>query len=180
MDVKILLVTGTRQVGKSTALRGAVTVLQDAGIEVSGLLTERTAVHDLAVTELRTGTRYPLTDPFVDLPGSPTRHFTMNVGALDRSRRALEEAFPAQVFVLDEIGPLELRYGQGWANVFGLLAGSVYAYAILVVRPELLGEALAQLNAGCCLLVRVTPDNRGELPALLAEEVMATLNEVAV
>ncbi len=176
MDIRILLITGTRQVGKSTALVRAVTRLRDADVRVSGLLTERTGPHDLAVTELHTGARYPLTDPFKDLPDSVTRHFTMNEAALARSRAALEAAFPTQVFVLDEIGPLELRRRQGWANIFGLLARESYAIAILVVRPELLGEALAQLEGCCFSLVHVTPGNRVEIPALLVEEAVSALN----
>lgn len=164
----ILLVTGERQVGKSTLLARAVTRLREVGLQVSGLLTRRTGPHDLTVTELHTGEVYALTDPFVDIPGSPTRNFTMNEAAFARSREALAGSFPTQVFVLDEIGPLELRRRRGWIDALELLRREQYALAIVVVRSELLPEAVDALEATWATLLRITPDNReAVLPALV-------------
>jgi len=175
MDANIVLITGMRQVGKSTALRSAVTQLRDDGIRVSGLLTERTGPHDLSVTELHTGSRYLLTEPFKDEPGSLTRHFTMNDAALARSGRALVDAFPTQVFALDELGLLELKHGRGWVDALDLLAREHYRLALVVVRPELLGDAVMQMDALCFTVVRVTPTNRQEIPAFLIEQVFTSM-----
>ncbi len=65
---RIVLLTGGRQIGKTTALSEAVKQLQDAGVKVAGLLTQRTGPHDLTVIELYTGARYSLTDPIVISP----------------------------------------------------------------------------------------------------------------
>ena len=108
LTASIILLTGERQIGKTTALSEAVRLLRGAGVAVTGLLTQRTGPHDLAVTELHTGASYPLTDPYREDHDSPTRNFTMNETALARSSGALLTCFPTQVFVLDEIGPLEL------------------------------------------------------------------------
>ncbi|MGC9469337.1 MAG: nucleoside-triphosphatase [Anaerolineae bacterium] len=172
-DPRFILITGQRQVGKSTALQQALLRSQEAGLQVSGLLTQRVGPHDLMVTELHTGATYPLTDPFEDRPGSPTRQFAMNAQAFARSRRALEASFPTQLFVLDEVGPLELRHHQGWWSVFGLLRCREYDQAVIVVRPELLGEAIAELPGICFSVVRVSMANRDTLPAVLFEMIQS-------
>jgi nucleoside-triphosphatase THEP1 len=172
---RIWLITGTRQVGKSTVLCDVVSRLRRAQVAVAGLLTERTGAHDLTVTELHTGAHYSLTDPFCDVPGSPTRQFTMNDAALARSSRALEASFPTQLFVLDELGPLELEHRRGWVEALDLLAREVYDLALVVVRPELLGAAVIALPGTSFSVLRVTPDNRGGLPERLAEVILARL-----
>jgi nucleoside-triphosphatase THEP1 len=177
MATRIVLITGERQVGKSTALRGAVARLQRAYVRISGLLTERTGPHDLEVTELHTDARYPLTDPFHDVPGSPTRQFAMNEAALARAGRALEASFPTQVLVLDELGPLELIHRQGWVGALELLCHEAYDLALVVVRPELLGAAVMALPGMTFAVLRVTPDNRGALPERLAEAITAHLTQ---
>jgi nucleoside-triphosphatase THEP1 len=172
---RTLLLTGGRQVGKSTALHAAVARLRCEHVEVSGLLTERTGAHDLQVTELHTGSHYPLTDPFRDVAGSPTRQFTMNEDALRRSAQALEASFPTQVFVLDELGPLELVHHQGWVVAFELLSHGAYELAIIVVRPELLGTAIIALPGTSFTVLHVTSDNRDALPERLAGAILQHL-----
>ena len=176
MATRILLITGARQVGKSTALCGAVARLQRAPVRISGLLTERTGPHDLEVTELHTGARYALTEPFRDVPGSATRQFTMNAAALARSSRALMTGFPTQVFVLDELGPLELERRQGWVGVFDLLVHEAYDLALVVVRPELLGAAVMTLPGTSFSVLHVTLDNRETLPERFAEAILTCLD----
>jgi nucleoside-triphosphatase THEP1 len=167
-----LLITGDRQVGKSTALARAVTTLRARGFRISGLLTERAGEHDLVVHELHTGARYPLTDPFdAGAAHSPLRHFQMNAGALARSSQALAASFPTQVFVLDEIGPLELRHGQGWVAALDLLNRADYELAAIVVRPQLLGELIERLPGCRFELIRVTLQNRDRVPQMLVRTI---------
>lgn len=175
---RILLITGARQVGKSTALRAAVEDMRHAGVRVSGLLTERTGPHDLAVTELVTGATYPLTESFVATPGSPTPHFTMKAEALARSACALLNSFPTQLFVLDELGPLELKHRQGWVGAFELLAQETYQVAVIVVRPELLGNAISEMPGTSFTVFNVTTTNRDAVPALLDREIRARLGSI--
>ncbi len=179
-DPGIMLLTGGRQVGKSTALSEAVGLLRSAGVKVTGLSTQRTGPHDLSVIELHTGASYMLTDPYQNAPGSATPNFTMNEAAIARSSGALTSCFPTQVFVLDEIGPLELRNRRGWVGVLDLLkCESCYASAIIVVRPELLGEAIAELPGTTFTVVRVTTSNRQGLGGHLFDTAMVMLSGTA-
>lgn len=164
LDYRIVLITGERQVGKSTALTRAVVRLRNAGLQVSGLLTRRSGPHDLEVTELHTGATYALTDPYTPEHTSPTRHFAMNAEALLRSGRAIAAGFPTEVFILDELGPLELVHHQGWAGAFELLHQETYQLAYIVVRPELLGALVSNLPGTEFVVLHVTDANRDAIP----------------
>jgi len=174
-----MLVTGERQVGKTTALKRALTTVRQAGVSVSGLLTQRTGPHDLEVRELHTESVYKLTDPFDALSASPLGHFKMNAAAMARSARALAGSFPTQVFVLDEVGPLELKHRQGWVDALALLARESYVFAVLVVRPSLVSQAVVELPGAVVSVITVTPHNREEVPALIADEAIAACARAA-
>jgi nucleoside-triphosphatase THEP1 len=133
----------------------------------------------LEVRELRTESVYKLTDPFDTPSASPLGHFKMNAAAMARSVRALAGSFPTQVFVLDEVGPLELKHRQGWVDVLALLAHESYVIAVVVVRPSLVGQAVVELPATIYSVVHVTPHNREGVPALIADEVIAACARAA-
>lgn len=164
---RIMLLVGERQVGKSVVCQELTRLLRESELAVSGLLTQCTGPHALEVTEIHTSARYPLTLPFDDTGGVAMTHFRMDLQAMARSASALEGAFPTQVFILDELGPLELELKQGWLPALQLLQRKRYALALIVVRPELLVEAIWQLPASVYTVIRVTPQNRDTLPATL-------------
>ena len=175
----ILLVTGARQVGKSTLLWKAVQLARINGADISGILTRRTGPHDLQVVELRTSLRYMITDPFDEQvegsarPGAPLSNFRMNAEAMRRSSEALAQAFPSDVVVVDELGPLEFRRRQGWVAAFDLLRTGLFRLAVVVVRPELLGEAVAEFQKTWYRVVNVNLENREALTECLAGEMGA-------
>lgn len=165
----IVLVTGERQVGKSTACLRAVALMRRAGLAVSGLVTERTGPHDLSVRELHTGMAYPLTLPFAEGDDRPLMNFRMDPAAMARSVAALARGFPTDVAVIDELGPLELKRGRGWITALDYLRDEVYGVAIVVIRPELLWVGMQALSSGVYTVVSVTFENREHVPATLAE-----------
>jgi nucleoside-triphosphatase THEP1 len=174
-----MLITGERQVGKTTALKQALTTIRQAGLSVSGLVTQRTGLHDLEVRELHTESVYKLTDPLDASSATPLCRFKMNAAAMARSAHALVGSFPTQVFVLDEMGPLELKHRQGWVGALTLLARESYVFAVVVVRPSLVGQAVAELPDTMYSVVRVTSDNREGVPTLIADEVIAACARAA-
>lgn len=161
--------TGERQTGKTTLCTKLVKALQAAEIKVAGILTQHTGPNDLEVLELASGQRYALTLPFVPNHEGVLRRFRMDPQALERSRRAIENSFPTQVFLVDEIGPLELRHGQGWNHVPALLERDDYDVAVIVVRPELLGEVIARMPAPVYTVAKVTPQTRNALATFLRD-----------
>lgn len=166
---RIILITGERQIGKSTVCAKLVDSLRSRRVQVSGLLTRRTGPDDLRVTELHSGATYPLTvsrSPDQER-AIPVGHFQMDRAAMRRSENALDAGFPTQVFILDEIGPLELIRGQGWVRALELLRRSRYDVGFIVIRPELLVRAIWQLPVSSCTVVDVTRETRDALPASL-------------
>jgi nucleoside-triphosphatase THEP1 len=166
-EPKIVLLTGERQVGKTTVCLRLVEALRQTTLDVAGLLTRRTGPCALEVLELRTDQAYPLTAPAENEQGIVVGKFRMRPDAMARSRKALDTSFPTQVFLLDEIGPLELVRGEGWVRAMTLLKRRSYLIAFIVVRPELLVPAICQLPASFYTVVRVTHKNRDMLPASL-------------
>jgi len=167
LEPRIVLLTGNRQIGKSTASVSLVRMLRETDITVSGLLTQRTGPDDLSVHELHSGDTYPLTLPRNSDAGFLVGHFRFSIEALARSDRALAACFPTQVFILDEIGPMELVYGQGWIRVVTLLRHRNYRVAFIVVRPELLVQAIRQLPITCYTVIHLTAEVRDSVPAAL-------------
>ncbi|MGC9348466.1 MAG: nucleoside-triphosphatase [Anaerolineae bacterium] len=179
---EFLLITGARQVGKSTACLRAVRRMQKAGLSVSGLSTTRTGPHDLEVTEIHTGETYPLTGPFGEQERAGNRHgaqdfrplhFNMLPQAMARSERALHTAFPTEVLLLDEIGPLELKRKEGWFGAIDLLQREQYEVAIIVVRLELLGDLVSVLPGSWFRLLHITVANRDSVVEQLVSEALA-------
>jgi nucleoside-triphosphatase THEP1 len=86
------------------------------------------------------------------------------------------------LLMVDEIGPLELEQGEGFAPILDLLPVQGPTHTLIVVRPALLDQLLLQL----CETVRlsssepgfatpfkvfsVTEENRDELPLRIVEE----------
>ncbi|MBN1260756.1 MAG: DUF2478 domain-containing protein [Anaerolineae bacterium] len=168
-EPRIVLIVGARRAGKSTLCLKVTERLREAGVRVSGLLTEHVGPHDLDVIEIHTGRRYRITAPFESDAGIAFRHFRLDPAAMRQSTTALEEAFPTQVFLLDELGPMELKFGLGWVRVLTLLKQTTFNIAFLVVRSELLIEALCQLPAAVYTVVRVTERNRENLVESLTQ-----------
>jgi nucleoside-triphosphatase THEP1 len=163
----IVLLTGERQVGKSTLCRKLANLLRENSFQITGLLTDHSGDHDLVVTEIHTGQIYPLTLPFNPLEDRPLGRFIFAPAALQRSNHALEASFPTQVFMLDELGPLEFVHHEGWVEAFHLLTEQDYDTAFVVVRPELLYRAIGTFPASVYTVVCIREDNRDVLLSTL-------------
>ena len=172
---ELVLITGARQVGKSTACLQAVELMRDLGLEVAGLLTRRTGPHDLTVLELHTGEAYPLTLPFDAEGNRSSMNFRMNTHAFSHSLQALTNCFPTEVVIVDELGPLEFKRREGWVQALELLQSEPYTIGFVVVRPELLGQAVEELHRPRYTVIRVDQDGRDRIPEMLAATAQAAV-----
>ena len=176
---QIILLSGPRQAGKSTLCRKLVAALQRDHLTVAGLLTTHTGPHDLEVSEIHSGARYALTLPFGDGVGAELGRFRMDAAAAARGIASLTRALPAAALVIDELGPLEFKLGRGWLPALSLLQAECCRAAVLVVRPELLGEAFAHLPTAIATVVYVTLENRDALLEALLRLISAELRGAA-
>lgn len=163
MAPPVALLSGDRGVGKSTlALRLAHALQKDHGAEsVAGVVTERSGSMRTAIL-LPANDRMPLA---ADARGSEGRAAGFTgpaVGPFRFSRATIEAvndlftttppglAATRHLWILDEVGPLELRSREGFLPAFQALTGTTGAAALIVVRPELLHEVRGALPAHAC------------------------------
>lgn len=171
---KIVLLTGERQIGKSSLCFCLEEQLRQTGIAISGIITRRVGPHELEVKEVRTQASYALTAPQQATVKSDLTlpHFQMDPHAMARSAAAIADSFPTEIFILDELGPLELSRRAGWYRVLYLLKRERYHLAFIVVRPELLVAAMWQLPQVSYTVITITKENR--------ERLSTSLHQIAV
>ncbi|MFH1011226.1 MAG: nucleoside-triphosphatase [bacterium] len=135
----MILFVGPVGGGKTTVLAHLVSEWRQSGKDVRGLLAHRVMEdgcpigYDMevigekkrSVLARKEGIGIERTGPFVFFDE-----------ALARGRRALRDAAKADIVVVDEVGPLELR-GGGWASEVERLLSESEAVVIFVVREDL-------------------------------------------
>lgn len=146
----VLVVTGDRRSGKTTACGEAVERARLLGLDCAGLLSparlESGKRIGSDVLDVRTGERRHLTNLVPDASGRRFRH-RFDPAGLAWGNERLGHACPAELLVVDELGPLELRFHQGWTSGLDILRPGAFGLAIVVVRPALLGNLLVTLRA---------------------------------
>ena len=165
----IILVTGERGAGKTTLLLALREAALRAGLRTGGFLSvarfvggEKTGID---LMDAASGAVSPLAVVGGSGPVQ-TGHYTFDAAALSAGVRYAEVGHDADLFFVDELGPLELVRGEGWAATLPMIAARAYGVSLVVVRPALLGaarEALA-LEPDSPMMT-VTRDNREALRA---------------
>jgi nucleoside-triphosphatase THEP1 len=107
-------------------------------------------------------------------PGQPVTVgvYAISEDAIDWAQKVLAAALlsGADWIVVDEIGPLELHQGGGFAFALQPLADSVrIPNAIVVVRESLADELAERLGRTDVVRVQVTEQNREQIPARLVK-----------
>ncbi len=141
----LFLVTGSRGAGKTTFCDRLVQAAREAGWQTAGLISrpvfegsQRTAID---AEDLRTGTVQRLAVRS-DSPTPGTKHWQFDSGAIEWGNSVLRGSTPCDLLVVDELGPLEFEREAGWQAGLAAVDTRQFAIALVVVRAELLGEAL--------------------------------------
>jgi nucleoside-triphosphatase THEP1 len=157
----VLLLTGRKGIGKTTACLGFWSLSRDRGLHVGGIVCP--ATYDGAglktgidALDALTGERCPLAVvAATDQPGERVGRYRFDPAvmawALARVLAALQA--PLDAAIIDEIGPLELDRGGGFALALARLTQARSRQIILVVRPAL----VARLES---LLAHLEPQRR--------------------
>jgi len=142
----ITILTGGRGSGKTTTCQKWVEQAHRADWHISGLISpavfengEKTAID---VINLKSGERRRLANRVNRHTGfDVTDHWNFSPDVMTWSNAALNEHTPCDLFMVDELGPLEFSLRQGWGNAFQALQEGFFRFAVVVIRPELLDEA---------------------------------------
>jgi nucleoside-triphosphatase THEP1 len=172
-----ILLTGRRGVGKTTVCQAVAELAHRRGYQPGGVITPAlynghgTKVGFEAV-DVSSGERWPLARTDKELEGPRVGPHSFDPVALDRALRVLRRAISAgcDLFMVDEIGPLELEQGEGFAPTLDLLPVEGPTHTLIVVRPALVGQLLLHLKGADCTVFSVTEENRDELPLRIVEE----------
>ncbi len=177
----IILISGERRVGKTTILLqvraaairlrvgGFLSVARFEGGEKTGIDLMDAATEEiipLAAVESN-GTKIN-TDEHRLKVEVKTGHYRFNPAALAAGLRYAAAGQGADVFFVDELGPLELVRGEGWAAVIRMIRARDFGAALVVVRPELIEMAREQISLPPeTAVATVTEDNRAAVAAAL-------------
>lgn len=140
------ILTGQRGSGKTTWCQDLVAAAQSRGLSVGGTLSPAVIAEgqkvgiDLVILpdaqrrQLAKVRSQPLADTW-------SHHWQMDEDVLNWANAHLAQLTRPEVFIVDELGPLEFNAGRGLQAAFSLLDGRHYERAVVVIRSELLLRA---------------------------------------
>jgi nucleoside-triphosphatase THEP1 len=173
-----VLLTGGRGVGKTTVCQSVAELARRRGYRPEGVITPA-LIGNLAfdkvgfeAVDVGSGERWPLAHAGRDLGGPRVGAYSFDPTALTRALRVLRRAATTgcDLLMVDEIGPLELEQGKGFAPILDLLPVEGPTHTLIVVRPALLGQLLQRLRDTEFTVFSVTGENRNKLPLHIVKE----------
>jgi nucleoside-triphosphatase THEP1 len=169
MPTNIVILTGERGAGKTTASRSAATRAQAEGYACGGVVTLTRPGGKLDVLDVGSGETRRLTLPSDAEPAIVQGRFRFDPDVLNWGNAVLTRATPCQLLVVDELGPLELEREGGWTQAFDVLKGQDFALALVVVRPELVVKAQLRLPSSAATVLTVALEDRDDVPGIIVE-----------
>ena len=155
---QIVILTGEPGTGKTTACRQLIERARDLGLDCAGILCPSRVIDEVKigidVVDVRTEERRRLAE-VDELPGAVRMGpYRFDEEAIAWGVASLGRACPCDLLIVDEIGPLEMDRGGGWANALDVLLTGDCRLAVAVVRPSLVGAVRAAVNASGTAQIR--------------------------
>jgi nucleoside-triphosphatase len=176
--VKNFLLTGRPGSGKSTIIQQLVANLKKQGVKVGGLFCPEirgpSGRLGFKIIELMSGEERILA--YVGQTGPKVGKYGVNLNNLDEmSRKALETLPQAEVVVIDEIGPMEVRSSLFCDFVRKCLDSNKPVLSAIHKRTEsgFIGEIKRRKDV---MIFEITPEKRKEILEELREKIEALLN----
>jgi nucleoside-triphosphatase len=172
-----ILLTGKGGCGKTTACWKALPGLRASGTRMAGFISPPLLDADgkksgIEMLNLANGEHHTFAR-IVGRDQSPdVGIYRLEADAIDWARGVLAAALVSDIdlLVIDEIGPLELRRGGGFAFALEPLADPErIPNAIVIVRHELVDELAERLGRPDMVRVMVTEDDRSQAPGQLVK-----------
>jgi nucleoside-triphosphatase THEP1 len=170
-----ILLTGKGGCGKTTACWKALPGLRASGVKLAGfisppLLDEGGKKTGIEMLNLATGEHHTFARVVPRDQNPDVGVYRLEPDATDWARGVLASALLSDMdlLVIDEIGPLELHKGRGFAFALDPLADPVrIPNAVVLVRLELVAELSERLGRPDMVQLLVTEENRSQAPAQL-------------
>ena len=185
-----VLLTGERQVGKTTVCRQVAELARGLGYGPAGVLTPvildkdgfPVARHALMVSDgeqrllAQANSDLEKRNPKLSKVAPPrTGRYSFDAGVFSWVIARLQGAISqgCDLLIVDEIGPLELEQGRGLAPLLSDLSTEKLPPLLLVVRPELTEQLQRRLPDIPFHTFTVTQENRQALPNAIVKELFA-------
>jgi len=170
--LRVVIVTGARDCGKTTALVEAVEELKRLGHRVAGFVQPAERHDDeknaYFVRDVATGEEAPLARKLALGRGLAGTRFEFDPAGFALARRALARVASGDVLVVDEMGPLELS-GEGHMQpVRVALATPGLAGAVVCIRDHLLPPLRQVLGIEIAVVVDTRDHGRDASQAIVA------------
>jgi nucleoside-triphosphatase THEP1 len=142
----LTILTGGRGTGKTRTCQRWADQAMHMGWEIAGLICpamfEGEVKTAIDVVNLASGERCRLASHANRQTGfEVTNHWEFSQETMTWCNDVLGENKPCDLLIVDELGPLEFHRREGWVKAFDALQGDFFRRAVVVIRPELLGEA---------------------------------------
>lgn len=150
---KLLLLTGPSGSGKTSLCLQVIQTAQRTARQLSGVVSPGVFVYGqkkaIMVQAVHSGETFQLARPVCaahpqDTTSLRTPAWSFDPDAVAWGNQILANALPADMFIIDELGPLEWLQNSGWTAAFPAIDSRQYHLCLLVTRPELLEVALTR------------------------------------
>jgi nucleoside-triphosphatase THEP1 len=168
----LIILSGPRAAGKTTFIQKTLDHLHNKSVDIAGILSLPVEEDGVKIAidglDLRSGQTRRLAIRNPGLSGDlATRQWLFEPRAMQWANGVLEISTPCDLLVVDELGVLEFERGQGWMAGLKALDGKQYTAAVVVIRPELLEEALKRWPNS--LVMSVSRKKQPDLLAILRQ-----------
>ena len=169
-----LLLTGPKQVGKTTVCQGLIRLMHSRNLNPTGLLTP--AFYNklgkkigFSALNISNGESWHLASTQENLNGPQIGIYKFDQDALELAMNVLKNAChnPKDILIIDEFGRLELDQNLGFAPILNLLPLNGHSHLLLVARTKFLFKLQQRLTPASFQIVEVTIANRGSVPSQL-------------
>ncbi len=177
---RVVLLTGERGAGKTQLCQQVVGQARQFGYSCAGVLSPAIILQGekvgLRLADAATGEERLLAE--ADRAGGEVRwgRYRFVRATLEWAAELLRGATPCDLLVVDELGPLELKLGQGLVAALGVLEEGAFSLALVVVRPELVDDVRERLRSAETSVMQVGPLNREQL----AGQILCVLEQAGV
>ncbi|MCE1254946.1 MAG: hypothetical protein LWX83_15540, partial [Anaerolineae bacterium] len=98
--------------------------------------------------------------------------------ALVWQNQCLSRAYPTDLLVIDELGPLEFERGLGLQSAFQLLKAGLYQMALVIVRPEYVGKFISMNSTGSSIeVISIAGADMDETACILLKRILSFKSE---
>ena len=147
----VALLVGPSGAGKTTCVQRCVAWAQARGVQVRGLVTpERRDARGRRVKWLQdvsTGEAHPLAYAVAPGEQATVGRWRFVPQTVAWGQQVLRGITATDLFVMDELGPLELQRGVGLSAALDVLRRGLYRLAVVAVRPGLASLLRRRLQA---------------------------------